>query len=322
MFDICYCIVHWVLYLCNDEVKNDNELKKIKVSESTVIIESNGASKFVDVFAEYTDGTIVKINENAIWETSDQDVALAYDGRIIAVDKGSATITVKYGMFKEDIEVNVLEKRNLEDLLYLGNDQRLMANDDRDIIMYKASDMYNCYWTPSVNDIRGWRNNFTFKVGNTYHLPYSQTAYQVDDIGFISAFVNYQSSGFYNNYSRVINGESIIMPKYGNDCSGFVSFCLGISRHTTTSFLDGIDSGDFNKVGNYDVDSPSYNDLINSYPSLQRGDAVVTEGHTFLIGAAYDDYVICYEQTPFYLQITVWDHEDLANNSYRPFSIL
>lgn len=247
---------------------------------------------------------------------------MAYDGRIIAVDKGSTSILVTYEGFTEKINVTVLDKINLESLLYTSNgDSKSLSSDERDDIISKASAMYNVYWTPTVNNIRGWKNKYTFTVGNSYHIPYSQTAYQVDDLGFENAFENYQSTGFYNNYTRVIDGSTIIMPKYGNDCSGFVSFCWGISRHTTSGFISGINSGDFEKVGSYDNSNPSYDDLMTSYESLQYGDAVVTGGHTFLIGNNFADSVICYEQTPYYVQITLWDYEDLANNDYRPFTL-
>ncbi len=73
------------------------------------------------------------------------------------------------------------------------------------------------------------------------------------------------------------------MPKYGNDCSGFLSFAWDTTRYTTNDFITGIKNGKFKKVGNYDAYNPLRSDLLSSYDSLQAGDAVVTNGHTFMI---------------------------------------
>lgn len=61
---------------------------------------------------------------------------------------------------------------------------------------------------------------------------------------------------------------------------------------------------------------------MDSYEDLQYGDAVVNNGHTFLIGAVYTltDWCICYEQTPYFLQLTTWDFTDMASDGYMPFS--
>lgn len=110
------------------------------------------------------------------------------------------------------------------------------------------------------------------------------------------------------------------MPKYGNDCSAFVSFAFGISRQTTYTFIDGIRNGTYPKVGSYSVDSPAYSELISSYPLMQSGDAITNTGHSILIAGNYSDWCICYEQTPPQVAYTYYDHTQLANQSYIPFS--
>jgi hypothetical protein len=188
---------------------------------------------------------------------------------------------------------------------------------ERDSILAKASAMYNFTWVPTRN-VRGWKGNTTFEAGKSYRgMPYSQTAYQKDNTGFLNALSN--DSTFYDDYTRF----DIIMPKYGSDCSGYVSFAFGISRQTTASFITGIKNGTYPKVGSYNANSPSYNDLYNAYGSLQYGDAVVKDGHAFLIAHSYGSSgtsYICYEQTPPSAQYTIWTRSDLANKGYMPFS--
>lgn len=91
------------------------------------------------------------------------------------------------------------------------------------------------------------------------------------------------------------------MPKYGNDCSGFVSFAWGISKKGTGDFITGIRNGTYSKVGSYNANSPTTAELKEAYKSLQPGNAVGKSGHTFLIAAndAANSKVYVYEQTPF-----------------------
>lgn len=110
------------------------------------------------------------------------------------------------------------------------------------------------------------------------------------------------------------------MPKYGNDCSAFVSYSMGLTRKNTTQFIAGISSGLYPKVGSYNVTSPSYNDLVNSYQYLQPGDAVVNAGHTFLIDYNGGSAIYAYEQTPPYAVYTYHTYADMANQKYLPFS--
>ena len=185
---------------------------------------------------------------------------------------------------------------------------------ERENILTKASAMYNVYWTPTSN-VRGWKNGNTFYAGTSYKgIPYSQTEYQRDDTNF-----RISESGFYDNYTRF----NIIMPKYGNDCSAYVSYAFGLSRKITTDYINGIKNGTYPKVGSYNANSPTYTELYNAYGSLQYGDAVVNTGHMFIIGAAYGTggtTYICYEQTPPQVQYTIWYRADLANQNYLPFS--
>lgn len=84
----------------------------------------------------------------------------------------------------------------------------------------------------------------------------------------------------------------------------------------------GIVSGKFPKAGSYNIASPTVAELKTAYASFVPGDAVVTNGHTFMI--AYNDIanqkVQCYEQTPYQAQVTEWTYTKMANAKYLPFS--
>ncbi|EOD01149.1 PPC domain-containing protein [Caldisalinibacter kiritimatiensis] len=215
-----------------------------------------------------------------------------------------------------------------EDTYRLEVDINQSFSQKRQEILEKAKDMIDVQWTPT-SDLKGWKHRFTFEANTTYDgIPYSQTAYQVDDSGFYEAL---NKSDFYNTYYRVFTGSDgttykTYMPKYGNDCSGFTSFVWGIPRHTTYTFNKGIISGEFSKVGNYDVNNPSRTDLLNSYDELQPGDAVVARSehkHVFIIKEREEgtDNFICYEQTPYFCRFTNWTKTKLADYEYKPFTL-
>lgn len=291
-----------------------SESSGLTVNENDVTIEMSGASAFVDVIIKDSEGKEVNVNTLVEWKTDNQDVAIAYEGRILATGKGKTTVSVTYGEYTEKIKVKV--KKNL-DITALEEEiikKELSVSSERDNIYSRASAMYNTTWVPEQNLV-GWRGNFTFTPGNVYRIPYSQTIYQCNKADFENAL---EYSDFYDTYYRF----GIRMPMYGNDCSGFLSFCWNISRHTTADFLDDLNNGVFTEVGDYYAKNPDYNDLLDSYELLQKGDAVVTEGHTFLIAGNFpiSDWVACYEQTPYQLQYTIWYYSDLANGNYRPFT--
>jgi len=62
--------------------------------------------------------------------------------------------------------------------------------------------------------------------------------------------------------------------------------------------------------------------LKTAYKKLQKGDAVVKSGHTFLIASNDIDNskIYAYEQTPYNAQYTTWTYEKMANDSYMPFT--
>ncbi|MDE6621608.1 MAG: hypothetical protein K2K74_14220 [Lachnospiraceae bacterium] len=71
------------------------ELTDMYLTEDAVTLEKTGVSELVDAKGILTDGSIEDISRYAIWESSDTEVAVADQGRILAQSKGDAIITVK-----------------------------------------------------------------------------------------------------------------------------------------------------------------------------------------------------------------------------------
>lgn len=341
---LCFSISVFGIYAENDDpaVKPDLFIGTEKVcvgletSASNVVIESNGYSEFVDCYATLDDNTVINVNYDAKWETYNQNIAVAFEGRILAKGKGKTRIKVSYEGFEKYIDVEILkeidlikEEKALNEIFKSrkSNDDMLgtlsLTNSERQEIRDKAMAMIAYIWRPA-KDLTGWKDLYTFEKDTTcIGIPYSQTPNQVDEAGFKSA---QSKSDFYTSIT-----SPNIMPRYGNDCSGFTSFSWGISRQTTLSFYNGIKKGTYPKVGSYNADtptSPSASELKNSYKLLQTGDAVVyrtsdnTGGHVFVIAVNFttDSKVQCFEQTDPYCDITYWTYDQLANRKYMPFA--
>lgn len=318
------CVFTIMFSLSNVLAKNDGNLLanslNLSVSKNSVTLSNKGESEFIDAIVKLEDGRGLNVNLDAEWKTDNQDVAIAYEGRILATGKGNAVVSVLYNGIQKDIKVKVLKAINYEaEVLVASNDFSTMAltPSERDTIINKCSTMINYWWKPT-QDLKGWRGNFTFKANTVYNgLPYSQTEYQKDDIGFGTAL---GCGDFYSSYTRF----GIVMPKYGNDCSGFTSFAWGVSRQTTYTFIQGIKNGTYPKVGSYNVDNPSNANLKDSYKLLQRGDAVVNDGHVFVIAQNNSTFstpsVYAYEQTPYIATFSIWTYDQMANSKYMPFA--
>ncbi len=313
---------------------NEQTFKSYYISTDNVIFEHQGLSAFIDLIGVTFDDKYINISEYANWSSDNQEVAFADLGRIIADGKGNATVTVSYGDYNHKIKVNVKKYVDLQKMIDDINNEKIssfsLTPTEREEIRSRGMGMLNYLWIPN-NNVRGWRNNYTFTSGNVYiGIPYSQTDYQCNLDDFKYNFNNPNTTGFYTNYTRTFTysdgtSETIIMPKYGNDCSGFVSISWGISRQTTKSFLAGIKSGTYPKVGSYtytDSSYPTASVLETAYTSLDKGDAVVKNGHTFLIAAndIPNSRVIAYEQTPYITRVQAWSYSDMASDGYLPFA--
>lgn len=295
------------------------DITELYVTENEVTLKKTGVSEFVDAKGVLADGSVEDVSCYAIWESSDTDVVIADQGRILAQSAGKATITVNYGNYSASFPVTVEETVDMQQLVaQLSVMSLAYDNNERIADLTRAANMINMVWTPGKN-VTGWRGNKIFYAGTAYAgMPYSQTPNQ---LGSPEAFASAMSkSDFYTVYT---NSNGVKMPRYGNDCSGFVSLSWNIGRLNTTSLKAGIVSGRFPKVGSYNVSSPTTAELKAAYASLVPGDAVVVGGsHTFMI--AYNDIanqkVQCYEQTPYNAQVTEWTYTQMANSKYLPFT--
>lgn len=248
--------------------------------------------------------------------SSDEEVVLVYDGRILANGVGTAIVTVQYQDMVQCFKVTVKNKLSEDEIAEIFNVTNVYSNASedaqRDAIVEKARNMTYCEWYPTSNLI-GWNGQHIFQAGHRQSgIPYSQaTGGQCDEKEFLSAMNN---SDFYTAYSE----GGTAMPRYGNDCSAFVAICWGlpynVNRMNTTSFY-----------ANYDS--------IGDYSNLKWGDAVVStsDRHMFLIaqnwetpasGSSYPtSYVTCYEQTPYNAKLVIHLYSELQNKGYKPISM-
>ena len=315
-----------MIALAEDIITSEAKEVEIMVSNENIDIQRTGESEYISVKVLYSDGTIKDISDVVHFKVENSEIVNvinkvndSYELRLLGNNIGKTEITLLYNDLTKSIVVNVLKENEVIEELKELKLEKIQASDTfRDWAIRKAKSMVDIRWTPT-KDLNGWDgiDRYKFKANQAYTgIPYSQTAYQVDDIDFRYALNN--NSSFYDRYTRF----NRIMPKYGNDCSGFLSFVWDTTRHTTNDFITGIRNGKFKKVGNYDAYSPSRSDLLSSYNSLQVGDAVVKNGHTFMISRndSRNKKVYAYEQTPPKAAYTVHSYDQLADNKYMPFT--
>lgn len=302
-----------------------NNINELIITNQNVYIESSGSSVFVDAIVKFNDNTYSNVSHDATWKSQDTEVVFADQGRLLAREAGQTKVTVQYGSFLKEINVTVSKNIDIEDEI-ISTEQKVAArlSTMRSTVIQNAQNMLKTQWTPTKNLV-GWKGQEVFRAGVGYiGIPYTQSPYQKDKTGFLNSM---KKSDFYTTYN---NGAS--MPRYGNDCSGFVSFAWGLARQSdtgttvrknTTDFINGIRNGTYKKVGSYNANSPTTTDLKTAYKNLQAGDAVVKSGHTFLIAQnnTSGQYVYAYEQTPSIAVYTKWTYSQMATDRYMPFTL-
>lgn len=322
----------------NDDYKFDyNDLEDMLVLTDNIVIECSGKSAYVDVVGKLKNGKYINLTHLVEWQEGDIDIISAYDGRIIGDSNGKTILTIKYGSFEKVIPVEVLQYLDLEMEIEKTNiDNNKLANtepvwedinsfalnsyskNDRKKTLKKAKAMLEMTWTPS-QDLIGWNKDDYFKKNiKVKGMPYSQTINQVDEIQFKSAIKNYKNNNFYSPY---INGKNS-MPRYGNDCSGFLCIAWGIDRTNTWNLVTDLTNGVYKKVGTYSIKNPSVEELKLAYKKLQGGDAMLRGGHTFLIASnnVNKSEVIAYEQTTMKAREVIFTYDSMANGKYMPFT--
>lgn len=301
------------LYIESDyysQLVGSSSEEELIVPQQDVKTEGPGWSTFVDAIWRVGD-TYYNVSSIATWISDNPEIAQVEQGRILGQASGNTQIRVRFKEKEYSFPVNIGSIGGKTASKAAGRYTASQA-----AVLNRALGMIQVNWTPSRN-LMGWRGAMVFQAGKSYSgIPYSQSPNQRDLAGFQQEL---NTDDFYANYVR---GDGIVMPKYGNDCSGFLSIAWGIRRYTTSTFRQGIVTGVFAKVGNYDPNNPSEADLKNSYRSLKSGDAIVKPGHVILVESVNGETVTCYEQTPYYAQVTTHTFPEMAKARYMPFSFL
>lgn len=322
--------------LCSEgsilNVYSMSDVEEIMVEKNIIVLPETGRACFVDAIAKFADGTYANIANCAEWKSSNSEVVSAYEGHLIAGIEGVAVVTISYQGVDREILVQVQETvdvaERIKEVLMEENENVLlsMTSSQRDSAVSIAKGMVEMSWMPT-QDLIGWKGKvFPANVWVT-GMPYSQTAYQKDQKGFL------ESMGYSDFYTTYVSGDRL-MPRYGNDCSGFVSFAWEISRNTTQGFLKGISNGSYSTVGatHYKIMQDgnglyriyNYDDVLmkEAFGSISRGDALIQYGHMFLVAAnSYSAKVVyVYEQTPQRAVYTSYTYDELAKDNFVPFS--
>lgn len=143
-------------------------------------------------------------------------------------------------------------------------------------------------WSP-LHNVYGWKQRYVMYAGGNYTVPYAQS-YSGNGryVGIamslreFTANVAVSSSPIYSGYT---NAAGIAMPVFGTDCSGFVSYILGIDRLTTVGFREKAEEG----KSFYYV----------SYSGISAGDLLNLSGsHVLFVAGVNNGVITTYEQTP------------------------
>lgn len=76
-------------------------------------------------------------------------------------------------------------------------------------------------------------------------------------------------SDFYSPGIVPVAGVNYNSPRYGNDCSAFVTYCWGIPRQNTATFITKMNNKTYKKRKNAQASSP--------------GDAFLQKGHIIML---------------------------------------
>lgn len=300
------CIIFLFSMVSETQVQaaDSKQAERFMVSDTTVDIRSNGFYHFAKAFYIDKNGVKSDVTDAVIWNTQNPDVAIVYKGDIYGIGKGETTVTAVYKGITKTIDIKVHSNIDIEKemeffVTSLNNTVVTRAISPSEVYIQKAASCKDVRWVPQKNLI-GWKNGFVYKPGITYGgIPYSQTPNQC----YASTFTS--KLGLTDFYSTVYDSGNA-MPRYGMDCSAYLSYCWGISRNTTSGFCAGIKNGTYGKRGSYTVGALTPQVLQNAYLNLQRGDGLVCnkgyqsgKEHALLVSSIdFNNKIIyVYEQT-------------------------
>ena len=332
----------------NVEVIDPKPLR-YRLTKKNVTIGHKWETDLVQVYADMMDGISIEVGQAVTWKTMNPDIAtMGEDGFVCGESKGKTTITGTINETTLTLSIKVLDSNVNEETQALMDamDMRQSLIDsglglfatqsERDNIISRASYMYKTAWKPTQN-LTGWKGGYTFKAGTIYHgIPYTQSNWTDRDGSIVGDLGTQSQSGFYplgflyalnnpvdTNFYSPVYIDGLPCPRFGNDCSGYVSAAFHIKRHNTSTLAAGIGT-EFYMIGSYNKDNPSASDLLSSYQYLQTGDAVVSikvgVKHTYIIGAALGDHCSSYEQTTYWTKILSHTYSSMAASGYMPFA--
>lgn len=261
----------------------------------------------------HSNGMYYNISQIANWESADTRVLYVEQGTVFGESPGNTQVTVSFKgrsvTFQATVEGLAGNTMSRGAAKYTSEQRRLLN---------KATEVIDFKWTP-VRDLVGWKKRYRYFAGTTYKgIVYSQNNQR--EPGVFDWDVKNRSDFYepFQNYGTA-------MPKYGMDCSAFVSYVWNIRRNHTNGFIDAIKKGTYVKVGDYDPNNPSPDALVAAYSKLKSGDAIVKSGHIRLVESVEGTTVYCYEQSPQGTLSTSYQFSDLANDPeprfrYLPFS--
>lgn len=90
-------------------------LEELISSAYSVRIPYNGRSAFVDIIAKIDDNAYADVTSVVDWQSEDNEVAYAYDGRIMATGQGDTTVKASLAGVEVVIHVTVENHRDLEE---------------------------------------------------------------------------------------------------------------------------------------------------------------------------------------------------------------
>ena len=102
-------------------------------------------------------------------------------------------------------------------------------------IVKRARQMTEIEWSP-LRPVQSWREHPNFEVGNTYRgIPYGRPEYHTPLYFSFEEFIEAVNNENSYMYTRRSTRDSIA-PFYSTDCSAFVSYAWGVTRHWTWEF--------------------------------------------------------------------------------------
>lgn len=135
-------------------------------------------------------------------------------------------------------------------------------------IVARADYYYHTKWTVQKN-VRGWRNQNMFYVGESHHMPYGQPISSGRYIGwgvsvdqFLESTRNPESV-FYQSRSVNNYDAGSYSTYYATDCSAFASYCWNLPQRTTTGTFPSLNVKSYGKCTAENIPKIQVGDVLN-----------------------------------------------------------